>query len=129
MSLRTFVFILLILQPMIVKLMYKAGFQINLFNELLSLFVLGLFLERVLIKKSFNSTFFIYIFFLAYTILLGFLRDIMPLSLIQIMSYSQFFFYFYYFQTFSGEEKTQTIKAIKKVMDTIVLIHSLDSRY
>lgn len=119
---RKLIFILLILQPLIVKLVYKSGFEINVFNELLSLLVLTLFLFRILLKKSLNSTFLIYVFFLVYTILLGFLRNIMPLSLFQIMIYSQFFFYFYYFQSFSDEEKVQTTRDIKKTMDFIVYV-------
>lgn len=116
------VFILLILQPFIVKISYKAGIEINVFNELLSLLVLMLFVLRVLFKGLFNNSFLIYISFLAYTMLLGCLRNIMPLSLVQILIYSQFFFYFYYFQSFSSREKIEMTKAIKKIMDFAVYI-------
>ena len=119
---RKLIFILLILQPFIVKLVYKGGFQINVFNELLSLLVLILFIFRVLIKKRVNNSFLIYICFLIYTLLLGIYRDIMPLSLFQILIYSQFFFYFFYFQSFSDQEKSDMIKSMKNIMDFIVIL-------
>ena len=119
---RKFIFILLILQPFIVKLVYKAGFQINVFNELLSLLVLILFIFRILVKRKFNNTFLIYLGFLVYTLLLGIYRNIMPLSLFQILIYSQFFFYFFYFQSFSDQEKCDMMKSMKKIMDFIVVV-------
>ncbi len=119
---KKFIFILLILQPFIVKLVYKAGFQINVFNELLSLLVLTLFIFRILIKRKFNNTFLIYLGFLVYTLLLGIYRNIMPLSLFQILIYSQFFFYFFYFQSFSDQEKCDMMKSMKNIMDFIIVV-------
>lgn len=119
---RKLIFILLIIQPLLVKLVYKAGFEINVFNELLSLLVVTMFVFRIFLKKSINSTFLIFVFFLVYTILLAILRDILPLSLFQIMIYSQFFFYFFYFQSFSDYEKTQTTSFIKKTMGFVVYV-------
>ena len=119
---KKFILVMLILQPFVVKLVYKAGFQINVFNELLSLLVMLLFVFKVLQKRSVNSMFFIYLGFFTYNVLLAFARNILPLSLIQILMYSQFFFFFFYFHSFEAEEKRAVILSMKKILDKVVYV-------
>lgn len=120
---RNFLFILLIIQPLIVKISRVLGLNISVINELVSLAVLAAFLIIIIWRKRVNSSVVILVSFVGYLFLLGLFRGIMPLSLLQILIYSQFFFYFFLFQTFSARQKRAALVSLKNIMSyTLILI-------
>lgn len=122
MFLRNLLFILLILQPFADKLTKKAGMNVNILNELLSISVLlGLIVIYIYRKRASNLVL-VVIGFILYCSLLVILRGLIPLGFFQIVIYSQFFFYFLYFQSLSEEKKHQTIRSFKRIMTVFVAV-------
>ncbi|RDK88520.1 hypothetical protein [Marinirhabdus gelatinilytica] len=122
MFLRNLLFILLILQPFIDKLARKAGWSINIFNELLSIGVFLAFMVVLIHRKKLNSLALLMFAFIGYCCLLVLYRGVYPLGFFQVVIYSQFFFYFFYFLTLSREEKNRTILSFKKIMAVFVYV-------
>tara|TARA_R100000935_G_scaffold36196_1_gene56937 strand:+ start:37911 stop:39152 length:1242 start_codon:yes stop_codon:yes gene_type:complete len=122
MFLRNLLFMLLILQPFIDKLARKAGWSINIFNELLSIGVFIAFIIVLLHRKRLNSLALLMFGFIGYCCLLVLYRGVYPLGFFQVVIYSQFFFYFFYFLTLSNTEKNETILSFKKIMTVFVYV-------
>lgn len=122
MFLRNLLFILLILQPFIDKLARKAGWEINVFNELLSISVFIAFMVVLISRKRLNSLAILMFAFIGYCSLLVLYRGMYPLGFFQVVIYSQFFFYFFYFLTLSQEDKNKTILSFKKIMAVFVYV-------
>lgn len=118
---RSVLFFLLILQPFINKITKAVGIEISVINELISMAVLGAFLIVCIVRRKVNNMVLVMVALVTYMTLLGFLRGIMPLSLLQVVIYSQFFFYFYFFQTLSTPQKHETLRILKRVMSYIVI--------
>ena len=122
MLLRNLLFMLLILQPFIDKLARKANWQINVFNELLSIGVFIAFMVVLIHKKRLNSLALLMFAFIGYCCVLVMYRGVYPLGFFQVVIYSQFFFYFFYFLTLSNEQKNKTILSFKKIMTVFVYV-------
>ena len=122
MYLRNFLFILLILQPFIDKLAKKAGWSINIFNELLSISVFVAFMVVLAYRKKLNSLALLMFAFIGYCSLLVIYRGVYPLGFFQVVIYSQFFFYFFYFMTLSAEAKNKTMLSFKRIMAVFVYV-------
>ena len=122
MFLRKLLIILLIFQPFVEKMTKKMGLGFDVFNELISIGVLMAYLFVMYKTKKAHNLTILAVAFIGYLILLGLLRQIVPLTVLQIVMYSQFFFYFFYFFSLSPEEKKQTFIALKKIFDYVVII-------
>tara|TARA_R110002072_G_scaffold7503_2_gene40389 strand:- start:124140 stop:125381 length:1242 start_codon:yes stop_codon:yes gene_type:complete len=129
MHLRNLLFILLILQPFIDKLAKKAGWSINVFNELLSISVFVAFMVVLLHRKKLNSLALLMFGFIGYCSLLVLYRGIYPLGFFQVVIYSQFFFYFFYFMTLSEEAKRKTMISFKRIMAVFVYVIAIIALY
>lgn len=122
MFLRNLLFILLILQPFIDKLARKANWEVNIFNELLSISVFIAFMVVLISRKKLNSLAILMFAFIGYCSLLVLYRGVYPLGFFQVVIYSQFFFYFFYFLTLSQDEKNRTMISFKKIMAVFVYV-------
>ena len=122
MFLRNLLLILLILQPFADKLTKKAGIDVNILNELLSIAVfLGLIVVFIS-KKKMNNLFLVLAGFFTYCVLLVIYRGIYPLGFFQIIIYFQFFFYFFYFHSLTLEQKTKTILSYKNIFSVFIWV-------
>ena len=122
MFLRNLLFIFLILQPFVDKLSKKAGAQINIFNEMLSIAVLIGLVVIYAYRKRANNLILVVLAFIFYCSFLVIWRQIFPLGFFQIIIYSQFFFYFLYFHSLSEEVKHKTLISFKRIMSVFVIV-------
>lgn len=122
MFLRKLLVVLLLVQPFIDKMTKKFGFGFDIYNELISVMVLLAYLFVMYKTKKAHNLTLVAIALIVYMFLLGLIRQIFPLSILQIVMYSQFFFYFFYFFSLGKDEKRKTIMAIKKICDYVVVI-------
>ena len=113
---------MLILQPLVVKLTNKWGFGFSAFNELLSLSVLTAFVIRIMLRKKISGFILVFLLYICYMIVLVLYRDLLPLGMVQILIYAQFFFYFYYFHSLDHQTKTDAIIGFKKIMNIFILL-------
>lgn len=113
---------MLIVQPFVDKMIKKAGWGFDLFNEMISVLVFLAFCYEAARKKRVNSLILLAAIFVLYMLAITVLRGNLPLGVLQIVMYSQFFFYFFYFQSIPKEEKARTIVAFKKIMDVFIWI-------
>lgn len=118
---RSLIIILLIFQPLVNKITLKSGVSFDVYNELLSLLVFGMYMIRVLKKNKISSISLVFISLVLYMVMLAFIRHIYPLSFFQIIIYSQWFFYFLYFHSLSEEEKAETLSSLKVILDKVLV--------
>ncbi|HAT64754.1 MAG TPA: hypothetical protein DCS66_09150, partial [Flavobacteriaceae bacterium] len=84
MFLRNLLFIFLILQPFVDKLSKKAGAEINIFNEMLSIAVLIGLVVIYAYRKRANNLILVVLAFIFYCSFLVIWRQIFPLGFFQI---------------------------------------------
>lgn len=120
MFLRNILLILLILQPFTDKLTKKAGLDINILNELISLSVFVGLIAVLISKKRITNLILVAGALLVYCVLLVVYRGIYPLGFFQIVIYFQFFFYFFYFHSLSDRQKRETFISFKNICSVFI---------
>lgn len=119
---KSLIFILLVLQPLVNKLTLKSGVPFDVYNELISLAVFLLYALQVLQKKKIASIALLFLILVAYMALNVVAKSIYPLGFLQIAIYSQWFFYFLYYHSLSEEAKIKTMADIKYILDILLIV-------
>ena len=115
------IIILLIFQPLVNKITLKAGVSFDVYNELLSLLVLCLFLVQILNRGKITSIFLVFLSLLGYMGFVVFLRGIGVRGYFQVLIYCQWFFFFLYFFGLDRDTKRKLILDLKYILDRILI--------
>jgi len=129
MFLRNLLFVLLILVPFTEKLTRKAGFEINILSEVLSLSVFLAVISIYGFRKRANDLVIVVITFVLYCCFLVVWRQLYPLGFFQVIIYTQFFFFFLYFHSLNEETKKRTLISLKNIMTIFVVISGFIAIY
>ncbi len=119
---RSLIFVLLIIQPLVNKLTIKLGLPFDVYNEVISLTVFAMYALQVLRKRKIASISFLFFVLIIYMIFTDLIKNLFPLGFLQIAIYSQWFFYFLYYHSLSEQTKTQTLIEIKYVLDKFLIV-------
>lgn len=122
---REIVIILLIIQPLINKLTFKSGVNFDLFNELLSLLIIFMCIIQILRNKKLKPTLLLFALIVMYMVGVIIIKQLNPISFLQVLIYSQWFFFFLYFFTLTVSDKTKTFIAFKKILDKVLIFIAL----
>lgn len=115
------IIVLLIIQPLINKITLKSGLTFDVYNELLSVLVLLLYLLQLLKRQKIPSIALVIFSLLFYMAIGVIIKETYPLGFFQIVIYSQWFFFFLYFYNLSMEEKNKLMLSLKNILDKVLI--------
>lgn len=122
MILNKLIIILLILQPLIHKITLKSGVAFDVYNELISLTMMMMFVFQTLKKGKINSISIVFFSLVAYMLFVVFIKQLYPLGYFQVIIYSQWFFYFLYFFGLTEDLKIKTVQSLRNILDKTLLL-------
>ena len=117
------VFLLLVLQPMINKLILQVNQSFDVYNELITVLVFLLFVI-LLYKNTWKITtlFLLVVAIGLYMLLSTLYKGNSFYGIMQFMIYSQFFIYFFYTNILTNESKLEITLKIKKLLDVVFVV-------
>ncbi|NAY91639.1 hypothetical protein GTQ34_06895 [Muricauda sp. JGD-17] len=111
---------LLIFQPFVNKLTILLNFPFDVYNEMITLVVFLMYLLQVSRRGTIRSIALVALTLLAYMCFVVVLKNLYPLSFLQVGLYGQWFVYFLYYHGLDAEEKRETLVRIKSLLDIVL---------